>query len=125
VLLTCKNAHKQVRPGESYERAAVREVFEETGIGEILLGRCVWTEDFTTQWFDGAPLHVVQRYYAARAPAGPAVSFAGHEPLEAATTVGLPVVYAAGDRRTRGRRVVPAAGSGRRELSAPRGASFS
>ncbi len=74
-----------VKPGESYEQAALREVFEETGISGVTLGPCVWTAQYTAWW---APVHVVQRYYIARVGAGETVSFAGHEPLEAATTVG-------------------------------------
>lgn len=31
-----------VRPGETYEQAARREVAEETGITEVELGRCAW-----------------------------------------------------------------------------------
>jgi 8-oxo-dGTP pyrophosphatase MutT (NUDIX family) len=77
-----------VEPGELYEEAAVREVFEETGICELTLGPCVWTAEHTTTWFDGAPIHIVERYYVARVAAGLTVTFAGHEPLEAATTVG-------------------------------------
>jgi ADP-ribose pyrophosphatase YjhB (NUDIX family) len=77
-----------VKPGESYEQAAVREVFEETGISELTLGRCVWTGRFTDQGDDGTPMRVVERYYVARADGGLEISFAGHEPLEAATTVG-------------------------------------
>lgn len=74
-----------VKPGETYEQAAVREVFEETGISGMTLGPCVWTAQFTAWW---APLQVIQRYYLARVGAGATITFAGHEPLEAATTVG-------------------------------------
>ncbi len=77
-----------VKPGETYEQAALREVLEETGISDVTLGPCVWTAQYTRSWLDGLPMHVVQRYYVARVGAGETVSFAGHEPLEAATTVG-------------------------------------
>jgi ADP-ribose pyrophosphatase YjhB (NUDIX family) len=77
-----------VRPGETYRQAAVREVFEETGIADVVLGRCVWTAEYTAEGTDGAPIRVIQRYYVARVPAGLPVSFARHEPLEAASIVG-------------------------------------
>lgn len=78
-----------VKPGEDYQDAALREVFEETGIRDITLGPCVWTAEFTASWWhDGQPMHVIQRYYVARVPAGLTVSFERHEPLEASTTVG-------------------------------------
>jgi ADP-ribose pyrophosphatase YjhB (NUDIX family) len=78
-----------VKPGEDYEGAALREVFEETGIRKAVLGPCVWKADFAASWWhDGQPMHVTQRYYVARVPGGLAVSFDGHEPLEASTTVG-------------------------------------
>jgi ADP-ribose pyrophosphatase YjhB (NUDIX family) len=77
-----------VRPGETYEQAAVREIFEETGITEVVLGPCVWTSDYTAAWHDGQPRHVIQRYFVARVPAGIPVTFDGHEALEALTTVG-------------------------------------
>jgi len=77
-----------VEPGELYEEAAVREVFEETGISKLTPGPCVWTAEHTTSWFDGAPIHIVERYFVARVAGELAVTFARHEPLEAATTVG-------------------------------------
>lgn len=78
-----------LRPGEDYEDAALREVLEETGIREVVLGPCVWTAEYTAWWWhDGQPRRVIQRYFVARVPAGLEVSFDRHEPLEAATTVG-------------------------------------
>lgn len=59
-----------VKPGEDYEDAALREVFEETGIRDVVLGPCVWTAAYTAWWWhDGQPMHVIQRYYIARVPA--------------------------------------------------------
>jgi 8-oxo-dGTP pyrophosphatase MutT (NUDIX family) len=39
-----------IRPGESREEAARREVWEETGLGEFELGPCVWLRDFEFTW---------------------------------------------------------------------------
>ena len=55
-----------VKQGEDYEDAAVREVYEETGIRDVVLGPCVWTAHYAARWWhDGRPMHVVQRYYVA------------------------------------------------------------
>lgn len=77
-----------IKPGESPEQAALREVCEETGLSDVKLGPCVWTDENTVMWADGAPMRIVGRYYAARVAHPPRISFAGHEPPEAATTVG-------------------------------------
>jgi 8-oxo-dGTP pyrophosphatase MutT (NUDIX family) len=34
-----------VQPGETYEQAAYREVIEETGMQDVSIGRCVWTQE--------------------------------------------------------------------------------
>ena len=39
-----------VDPGETHADAAVRELFEETGLTGIDLGQPVWTHDFDVQW---------------------------------------------------------------------------
>jgi 8-oxo-dGTP pyrophosphatase MutT (NUDIX family) len=77
-----------VKPGESYEQAAYREVVEETGIQDVTIGRCVWTQEKVVADPAGEVQQVIGRYFVGRVASGVAVSFAGHEPLEAATIVG-------------------------------------
>jgi ADP-ribose pyrophosphatase YjhB (NUDIX family) len=64
--------------GESWEEAALRSVFEETGIGELELGPCVWTLDREVLW-SGQPVRVLERYFLGRAPAAEAVFDNGRE----------------------------------------------
>ena len=39
-----------VDPGESHADAAMRELFEETGLTGVDLGEPVWAHDFTVEW---------------------------------------------------------------------------
>ncbi len=39
-----------VDPGENHAEAAVRELFEETGMVIVDVGEPVWSHDFTVQW---------------------------------------------------------------------------
>jgi 8-oxo-dGTP pyrophosphatase MutT (NUDIX family) len=77
-----------VQAGETYEQAAYREVFEETGIREVSIGPCVWTQDKLVSNPNGELEMVVGRFFVGRVAAGNPVSFSGHEPLEASTIVG-------------------------------------
>lgn len=57
-----------VEPGETFEQAAVRELWEETGLrGE--LGACVWTQE-GTRHFPGGSVHFTLRFYLVRVPSG-------------------------------------------------------
>jgi ADP-ribose pyrophosphatase YjhB (NUDIX family) len=53
--------------GESYEQAALRELWEETGIDDAELGPCVWLRDHVWRWgetfYDSR-----ERFYLVRAP---------------------------------------------------------
>jgi 8-oxo-dGTP pyrophosphatase MutT (NUDIX family) len=77
-----------VRAGESDQDAARREVLEETGIAGIEIGPLVWTRDKVITAYDGEPTWAFERFYVGHVRGANAVSFAGHEPLEASTIVG-------------------------------------
>jgi 8-oxo-dGTP pyrophosphatase MutT (NUDIX family) len=77
-----------LEPSESYEQAARREVFEETGIADVEIGPCVYRQEKVVRTPYGGLQHVKQRVFVGRVAAGVPVSFAGHEPLEASTTLG-------------------------------------
>lgn len=55
-----------VEPGETHEQAALRELREETGAGDVELGSWVWTQDHVLSWND-EPVRFRQRFYLARA----------------------------------------------------------
>ena len=78
-----------VQAGETHEEAAYREVVEETGLRDATIGACLWTRERPMLAPDGRMGLMKVRFYLGRVDSpAPAVSFAGHEPLEAATTVG-------------------------------------
>jgi len=70
-----------VRPGESHEQAALREVREETGLRDLTLSREVWRGRPWTAVWDGVTFEVRQRYFLARVPAFE-VDTAGFEAAE-------------------------------------------
>ncbi|GAB3419813.1 hypothetical protein GCM10027569_47240 [Flindersiella endophytica] len=51
--------------GESWDEAALRSVFEETGIGDLDIGPCVWTLDREVLW-SGQTVRVLERYFLGR-----------------------------------------------------------
>ena len=55
-----------LEPGETFDDAARREVWEETGIRDFELGAWVWVGDMETDW-QGEPVRVHQRFYIGRA----------------------------------------------------------
>jgi 8-oxo-dGTP pyrophosphatase MutT (NUDIX family) len=58
-------------PGETWEAAAGREVAEETGLGRLDLGPCVWHRRH--RWSqDGRRVESVERFFLARVPGFPA-----------------------------------------------------
>jgi 8-oxo-dGTP pyrophosphatase MutT (NUDIX family) len=54
-----------LEPGESFEDAARREVWEETGIRDFLLGSWVWVGEAEVHW-RGDIFHAHTRYYVGR-----------------------------------------------------------
>lgn len=79
-----------LQPGETFAQAAYREVGEETGLRDVVIGRCVWTQEKVVRGPSGKTVLAISRYFVGRvSSAGAVVSFAGHEALEAATIVGF------------------------------------
>ena len=57
-----------LEPGETYEAAAQRELWEETGIQGVHLGPWVWTREKELDWA-GQPTLFHEHYFVAYAPA--------------------------------------------------------
>jgi len=51
--------------GESHEQAALRELYEETGLSGVELGPCVWTRTHTFPWL-GRTYRQRERFYLVR-----------------------------------------------------------
>ena len=56
-----------LEPDETHEQAALRELREETGLSDPVLGPCVWTRRHVFWWVDEW-IEQVERYYLLRAP---------------------------------------------------------
>lgn len=50
---------------ESYEQAATRELYEETGLSDVTLGPCVWTRSHTFPWL-GKIYRQHERFFVVR-----------------------------------------------------------
>ena len=57
-----------VDPGESWEQAARRELFEETGLADVGLGPLIWTREHRGT-FMGKAFHAVERLFLVRVAA--------------------------------------------------------
>jgi ADP-ribose pyrophosphatase YjhB (NUDIX family) len=69
-----------VNPDESFENAARRELWEETGLRDVALGPCVWTREAEFELF-GEPVLSDERYFLVRVP-GHEVDHSNMEELE-------------------------------------------
>jgi 8-oxo-dGTP pyrophosphatase MutT (NUDIX family) len=76
-----------VRPGETYEQAALREIREETGITGVALSRQVWRGRPWTMVRDGVAYEIEQHYFFARVPAFD-IDTSGFEDIERAAITG-------------------------------------
>jgi 8-oxo-dGTP pyrophosphatase MutT (NUDIX family) len=76
-----------VEPGENHEQAALRELREETGLTNILLGPEIWRGRPWTTVRDGVAHEVRQRYYVARVTTCE-IDTSGFEPTEKSAITG-------------------------------------
>lgn len=53
----------KLREGESFEAAAVREVYEETGIEVDSVGNCITRKEFSWRMPDGERVQAIENYY--------------------------------------------------------------
>jgi ADP-ribose pyrophosphatase YjhB (NUDIX family) len=67
--------------GESYEEAARRELAEETGVTDLVLGPHIWNRRDVFEWHDEL-LDLQERWYLAEVPAAFDVDEAGWTPEE-------------------------------------------
>jgi ADP-ribose pyrophosphatase YjhB (NUDIX family) len=58
-----------LEPGETHERAVVRELVEEIGLEEVAIGPCVWTREHVIPFLDGKWDGQVERFYLVRTDA--------------------------------------------------------
>lgn len=77
-----------LRKDETYEQAAIREVWEETGLARVSLSRAVWRGRPWTTLRDGVTIEVQQCYFFARVPSF-TVDTSRFEPLERSTVTGI------------------------------------
>jgi ADP-ribose pyrophosphatase YjhB (NUDIX family) len=75
-----------LRPDETFEEAALRELAEETGIREVALGPCVWRREHVFEMF-GQWYAADERYFLVRVGTAE-VDGAARDPVEAGLILG-------------------------------------
>ncbi|WP_167568797.1 NUDIX hydrolase [Brevibacillus migulae] len=73
-----------VDPGESFEEAAKRELWEETGIRGVEIGPWIWTREVVFRWEDG-PVQAHERYFLVRVKEADEIDMSEFTPLEQAS----------------------------------------
>jgi 8-oxo-dGTP pyrophosphatase MutT (NUDIX family) len=72
-------------PGESHEEAALRELWEESGVKDVELGPCVWRRTHVYAW-NNALWEQQERYFVARVDAREAhMDFIGEDEVDILT----------------------------------------
>jgi 8-oxo-dGTP pyrophosphatase MutT (NUDIX family) len=70
-----------IEAGETLAEAAAREIVEETGLADAVLGPVLWRDEVVLPVFEGRPQRLQQTYILGRTQGGP-VSQTGWLPLE-------------------------------------------
>ncbi len=79
-----------LEPGETHERAVIRELAEEVGLDEVTIGPCIWTREHVFPFLDGSWDGQVERFYLVRTDA--------FEPTPRFTTDQLAAEYVTAER---------------------------
>jgi 8-oxo-dGTP diphosphatase len=70
-----------LEPGETFERAAARELWEEVGLRDFELGPCVWLRSHVTE-LQGRLIEVQERFFVVRVDAHDPAGHENHDECE-------------------------------------------